>query len=29
MVKINLTDPAEIANLLSVGDYEKFIAEEQ
>jgi len=29
MVKINLTDPAEIANLLSVADYEKFIAEEQ
>jgi glycine cleavage system H protein len=29
MVKINLTDPAELAALLSVADYEKFIAEEQ
>ena len=29
MVKINLTDPAELASLLSVAGYEKFIAEEQ
>jgi len=29
MVKITLTNPAEVTSLLSVGDYEKFIAEEQ
>ncbi len=29
MVKINLADPAELASLLSVAEYEKFISEEQ
>ena len=29
MVKITLTNPAEIAELLSTAEYEKFIAEEQ
>jgi hypothetical protein len=29
MVKLTLTNPAELETLLSVADYEKFIAEEQ
>ena len=29
MVKINLADPAELASLLSVAEYEKFISEER
>jgi glycine cleavage system H protein len=29
MVKINLADPAELAALLSVAEYEKFISEER
>ncbi len=29
MVKVNIADPAEIAALLSVAEYEKFISEEQ
>jgi hypothetical protein len=29
MVKVTLTNPAELAGLLSAADYEKFVAEEQ
>lgn len=29
MVKVTLTDPAQVDGLLNVADYEKFIAEEQ